>query len=104
MPRTKPTTILTPRTKLTTEYEKPRDRSGYPVTFDSIEISFDSTIYTWDMISEDLWPITTLISTPRMGYSVTDLSMNFVFDLMENQVQSLAGSGKKTNNIITKWS
>lgn len=103
MPRVKPTTEWTPRTKITTEYTKPRDRSNVPVSFDSVEITFDSTDYTWDMMSEDLWPINTLFTTPRMWYSVTDLSMNFVFDLMENQVQSLAGSWKKTNNIITKW-
>jgi hypothetical protein len=52
MPRIKPVTVFTLRTKPTTEYTKPREES--PVSFDSVQITFDSDVYTWDATIEIL--------------------------------------------------
>lgn len=101
MPRNKPTTTFTPRVKPTTQYEKPRDREESPVSFDSVEITFDSTQYTWDMIFEDLWPITSIFSTPRKDKFVEDTTGQNVLDLLWEQVLWI--SGNLVNKIDTIW-
>lgn len=99
--RIKPITVFTPRSKPTTTYTKPRDREEYPVSFDSVEITFDSTGYTWDMIFEDLWPITSVFDTPRYWKYVKDLTWASIFDLLGEQVQWI--SGGRTNKVGTTW-
>jgi len=99
--RTKPTTTFTPRTNPKTQYEKPRDREESPVSFDSVQITFDSTEYTWDMIFEDLWPITSIYSTPRKAKYVIDTAMDFILDLSWEQVLWISGSNE--NKIITQY-
>lgn len=101
MARIKPTTILTGRIRPTTTFQKPRDREESPVSFDSVEITFDSTEYTWDMIFEDLWPITSVFSTPRKAKYVEDLKGINVLDLSWEQVLWI--SGNKVNKIDTIW-
>lgn len=97
--RTKPTTTFTPRTKPTTQYERPRDREESPVSFDSVQITFDSIDYTWDMTFEDLWPLTSIYSTPRKGKFVEDLTGQNVLDLSWEQVLWI--SGNLVNKIDT---
>ena len=101
MVRTKPTTILTPRVKPTTEYTTPRDRSNVPVSFDSVQITWDSTEYTWDMISEDLWPIQTVYNTPRkIAYFETENSLQI---FTEDNELLLLEAWVKNNIIQTIW-
>lgn len=99
--RVKPITILTPRVKPTTEYSTPRDRSNVPLTCDNVNITCDSTFITCDMISQDLWPITTLYNTPRKDKYLEDLRWINVLDLSWKQVLSI--SGNKVNKIDTLW-
>lgn len=99
MPRVKPTTTFTPRSKPTTQYTKPRDREESPVSFDSVEWSFDSTEYTFDMIFEDLWPITSIYTTPRKAMYVRDVMEKNIFDLSWEQVLWISGS--RDNKIVT---
>ena len=64
MPRTPITTSWTPRTSPNTTYER---GEIIPVSFDRIDITFDSTEYTWDMISElKVRDIQTQYNTPRL--------------------------------------
>ena len=99
MPRVKPTTTFTPRSKPTTQYTKPRDREESPVSFDSVQITFDSTEYTWDRIFEDLWPLTSIYSTPRYDKFVEDVTGANVLDLSWEQVLWI--SGARENRIVT---
>jgi hypothetical protein len=99
MPRIKPTTVFTPRTKPTTEYTKPRDRSEYPVSFDSVEITFDSTVYTWDLTFENLWPLTTIYTTPRK-IALLELE-NWLDFVLESWEVILLEWGAKKNIINT---
>jgi len=100
-PRIKPTTVFTPRNKPTTEYKTPRDRSEYPVSFDSIEITFDSTVYTWDMTFENLWPLTTIYATPRK-IALLELE-NWLSFILESWEVILLEWGAKSNVINTNW-
>ena len=73
------TTSWTPRTSPNTTYER---GEIIPVSFNRTDITFDSTEYTWDIISElKVRDIQTEYNTPRLGYKVRDLMNNFVFDL-----------------------
>ena len=99
MPRIKPTTSFTPRTKPSTQYDRPREREESPVSFDSVQITFDSDVYTWDMTFEDLWPLTSIYSTPRYWKYVEDIQGNNVLDLSWEQVLWI--SGNRTNKIDT---
>lgn len=99
MPRIIPITVFTGRTKPNTEYTKPRDRTESPVSFDSVQITFDSDVYTWDAIFQDLWPLTTSYNTPRYAKYVEDLTGINVLDLSWEQV--LWVSWNRVNKIDT---
>ena len=99
MPRTPINTTFTPRVKPTTQYEKPRDREESPISFDSVEITFDSTEYTWDRTFEDLWPLTSIFSTPRYDMYIRDIMEQDVLDLSWEQVLWI--SGARENKIVT---
>lgn len=101
MPRNPITTTFTPRSKPTTQYTKPRDREESPVSFDSVEITFDSEEYTWDMTFEDLWPITSIYSTPRK-ISLLELENWLNFELENDSILELEW-GIKSNIIDTNW-
>lgn len=101
MVRVKPTTILTPRVKPTTEYTTPRDRSNIPLTCDNVNITCDSTLITCDMVSQDLWPIVTLYNTPRkIAYLETENGLQI---FTEDNELILLEAGVKNNIIQTIW-
>lgn len=98
MPRTKPVTTFTARVKPSTTYERPRENMLSPISFDST-ITFDSSNYTWDMISEWSGVLSSVYTTPRYAMYLRDITQQNVLDLSWEQVLWI--SGRRENKIVT---
>lgn len=95
MPRTSPTTNWTSRTSPSTDWNQPRQD---PLSFDRTDITFDSTVYTWDRTVLD---IITQWNKPRYGLYVEDLTFANVQDLTWADVTWV--SWTETNILDTIW-
>ena len=91
------TTSWTPRTSPNTTYER---GEIILVSFDRTDITFDSTEYTWDMISElKVRDIQTAYNTPRKTALLeTEIWLYFT---LENGELLQAEWGNKSNIINT---
>jgi len=97
MPRPQITTTFTPRVKPTTDWNCPRCIK--PRTWDTTEIKFDSTLFTFDVTAT--WGLQTSWGTPRKEALIT-LADDSIYLFADSERVELAG-GAESNILKTIW-